>query len=282
MAARLGIRLSARTSTTAVLVAACIGLTSCSLPSPPETPTIISAPAVPSSTPSTAEASATFTGSAWGITFGFDYPTTWTVTASPNSNGDSFAIVDEVGAELATLVVLQSYAPQCSYEPCENFPVVALDDAISGNHLGDGKPFAVRANAMDLTSRRDQLQRLGWDDNVRVAVGLRGNPEAGPEESDPYSIYGIGGVQSVPEGDLSTLRIVMFNAVRDFSTLQAAKEYIGTEKYLQIQTMIGSFSARACSGQPGEPKSSTGPGNNSAPDLCAVALSSAAKAKGGA
>ena len=272
----------------ALVTALCLGLTACDSPPPlqppstndtPQTtqndisqdPTSTGAPTSSTAQSATPEA-AIFKGSADGITFEFNYPPAWSVTAKESSSGDSFRVLDAENEEVATLDIRQATGaliPNCGSGPCDSFPVIVLDEVKSRTTL-DGKEVMVMSKAMDLTSRQDLITAENWENNVRLAIGLGGNPDAEPADSDPSGIYGLVGVQSVPGSGSTTMRFVAFNAVKDFATITAAKEYVRTNRYLEIQGMISSFSAHACTGQDGEPKSSTGPGNGTGVDLCAA------------
>lgn len=166
-------------------------------------------------------------------------------------------------------MVMQAYAPDCSYRPCETLPVVAMDDLVFSKFLNRGSLVVVRSQAMDLTSRPDLIKQPGWDDNVRLVIGLGGNSSPRPTDGDSSVLYGITGVSPVSNGDISAGRVISFNSAKDFATVSAAKEYVGTENYMLTQKMITSFSAHFCTGLGDEPKSYTVPGNMSGPDLCA-------------
>lgn len=276
-----------------ILTALCVGLTSCTLlpaqaPSPSSNPPdVIQTESAPGSPPPETETAdptppettenaepAVFKASAWGITFSFEYPSAWRITAPSHSSDDhiisgtSFSVLDEAGKEMATLNLPLSYSPECSYRPCESLPVVSMDDQEFSRLLIGGESTVVQSQAMDLTSRPDLVKLLGWKNNVRLVIGLGGNSGPHPAEGDPSALSGVTRVKSAPNGGPSTSQIILFNAAKDFATLSAAKEYVATNEYLQIRRMISSFNAESCSGRVGEPKSYTGSANMSGSDQC--------------
>ena len=212
---------------------------------------------------------ATFAGSAWGITFEFDYPSAWTVSVTPDSNRSSFTVLDERGDQVGGLTIQPAIGFNCPPTGCENFPLLQLDEVASGEGLVDGEPFAVRTVAMDLSSEPERVRQSGWGDNVRLVTAVSGRTAPPPTETDPNGIYDFESVGLGAEAEGQIAGIIGFRNVKDFPDLRTAVGYLEIEQYQRTQEMLRSFSARACTGDPAEPRSFTGPDSNSIPDLCA-------------
>ncbi|KRF03436.1 hypothetical protein ASH00_15560 [Arthrobacter sp. Soil782] len=158
----------------------------------------------------------------------------------------------------------------CPPAGCESFPLLHLDETVSDEGIIDGEPFAVTTLAMDLSSMPERARQSGWKDSVRLVTSVSGRNGPPPAEADPNGIYGFESVELESQAEGTGPAIIAFQKVDDFPDLQAAVDYIRTEQYQQIQDVMRSFSARACTGGPAEPRSYTGPNNNSVPDLCAA------------
>lgn len=180
------------------------------------------------------------------VAFSFDYPATWTVTDTgpPSQEGGPFVIADEAGAEVASLHV----EPQLSVYPCERvcgeMAVSYLGEVPGQGKLGD-ESYAVQTKAMDLTSREDLQEANSWEGNVRLIVGVVGNPSTHQEE-DPFHFTTRAGID-VPSTS-SPIRPIIFGAYRHFKTMTDAKAYTSSSQYAQIQAMLRSLNATVVPG----------------------------------
>lgn len=212
----------------------------------PADPTKSESPDPTNSDPAATSSKATFNGVGFDVAFSFDYPATWTVTNTgpPNQEGGPFVISNETGVEVASLHV----QPQFSTYPCEgvcgDMAVTYLGEVHGQGMLGD-KSFAVQTKAMDLTPRKDLQRANRWEDNVRLIVGVVGNPSTSQQE-DPFHFTTLAGID-VPSTS-SPVRPVIFAAYRDFGTMTEAKGYTSSSEHAQLQTMMRSLQAAAATG----------------------------------
>ncbi|WP_258064605.1 hypothetical protein [Arthrobacter sp. ZGTC131] len=180
------------------------------------------------------------------VAFSFDYPATWTVTNTgpPNQEGGPFVVLNEAGVEVASLVV----QPYLEVEPCRG---VCGDMAVSylGEVPGQGmlgeKSYAVQTKSMDLTSREDLQKANRWEGNVRLIVGVVGNPSTTQAE-DPFHFTTRAGID-VPSPS-SPIRPIIFAADRYFETMTEAKAYTSSGEHTQVQVMMQSLKATAVTG----------------------------------
>lgn len=230
-------------------------LTACTAgptPEPSESSTTTSAepntesPAPTKSDPAPKSSSASFNGVEFDVTFSFDYPATWTVTntAPPNQEGGPFVISNEAGVEVASLYVQpQLTAYQCE-GVCGDMAVSYLGEVPGQGMLGD-KPYSVQTKAMDLTSRQDLQKANRWQGNVRLTIGVVGNPSTTPAE-DPFYFTTSASID-VPSTS-SPVRPIIFAADRYFETMTEAKAYTSSNEHEQIQAMMRSVKATAVTG----------------------------------
>lgn len=206
-------------------------------------------PATPdaSSPPGPTASSATFSGVENDVAFSFAYPATWTVTKSDPSiqnGGDSFVITNEAGTGVASFTVL----PYLEVGPCS---AVCADASVS--YLGEvpgqgtlaGRSYSIQTKAMDLTSRGDLQEANGWENNVRLLIGVAGVPGTTPAEDPVHFTIGAG-IQTGSTSD--SLRPIVFSAHRDFGTMAEAKAYTSSGEHAQIQAMMRSLQATAAVG----------------------------------
>ncbi|WP_246256495.1 hypothetical protein [Pseudarthrobacter oxydans] len=239
-------------------------LTACTAgptPEPSETSTTRSAePNTESPVPTKrapTSSNATFNGVEFDVAFSFDYPATWTVTNTgpPNQEGGPFVVSNESGAEIASLHL----QPQFSAYPCErvcgDMAVSYLGEVPGQGMLGD-KTYVIQTKAMDLTSRKDLQKANRWEDNVRLIVGVVGNPSTAQQE-DPSHFTTLAGID-VPSNS-SPLRPIIFAAYRHFETMTEAKAYTSSNEHAQIQEMMRSLMATAVTGTPTTTATPTGP-----------------------
>jgi hypothetical protein len=196
--------------------------------------------------PASTSSDATFNGVGFDVAFSFDYPATWTVTNTgpPNQEGGPFVVSNEAGVEVASLVV----QPYLEVEPCRgvcgDMAVSYLGEVPGQGMLGD-KSYAVQTKAMDLTSREDLQKANGWEGNVRLILGVAGNPSTTPAE-DPFHFTTLAGID-VPSTS-SPVRPIIFAADRYFETMTEAKAYTSSHEHTQIQAMMRSLRATAVPG----------------------------------
>lgn len=227
--------------------------------------------AVPAASSTAAASNKIFTASAWGITFKFEHPSSWTVVPDPSTSGDHFEIYNQKGSKVSSLAITHVFTHACGVMDCEYFPISRLATRSSGQNSLGGQSFEIETIAMDLTSRPDERERMSWSDNVLLVTALQGDSSSWQEVSDPYSIYSFGDVPLLL-GTEGAVTHVHFNAERGFPNLESAAAYIGTQEHWQIQSMIASFDAHSCTGDSEEPRSSTGDLLQAAPDFCGVGL----------
>jgi hypothetical protein len=150
-------------------------------------------------------------------------------------------ISNEAAVEVASLVV----QPYLEVEPCRracgDMAVSYLGEVPGQGMLGD-KSYAVQTKAMDLTSREDLHKANRWEGNVRLIVGVVGNPSTTPAE-DPFH-FTTGASMDVPSTS-SPVRPIIFAADRYFETMTEAKAYTSSSEYTQIQAMMQSLRATA-------------------------------------
>ncbi|MDQ0618259.1 hypothetical protein QFZ33_002283 [Arthrobacter globiformis] len=209
-------------------------------------PTKSESPAPTKGDPVPTSTDATFNGVGFDVAFSFDYPATWTVTNTgpPNQEGGPFVISNEAGVEVASLVV----QPYLEVEPCRgvcgDMAVSYLGEVPGQGMLGD-KSYAVQTKAMDLTSREDLQKGNRWAGNVRLIVGVVGNPSTTQAE-DPFHFTTRAGID-VPSTS-SPVRPIIFAADRYFETMTEAKAYTSSNEHTRIQAMMRSLKAAAITG----------------------------------
>jgi hypothetical protein len=123
-------------------------------------------------------------------------------------------------------------------------PVNYLGEVPGQGTLGE-KPYAVQTKAMDLTSRQDLQKANRWQGNVRLTVGVVGNPSTTPAE-DPFHFTTSASID-VPATS-SPVRPIIFAADRYFETMTEAKAYTSSSEHAQLQTMMRSLQASAVTG----------------------------------
>lgn len=222
-------------------------------PVPSESSTTRSAEATKSESPEPTNSdpaptsfNATFNGVGFDVAFSFDYPATWTVTNTgpPNQEGGPFAVSDEAGVEVASLYVQpQLTAYQCE-GVCGDMAVSYLGEVPGQGMLGD-KPYSVQTKAMDLTSRQDLQKANRWQGNVRLTIGVVGNPSTTPAEDPSY--FTTSASIDVPSTS-SPVRPIVFAADRYFETMTEAKAYTSSNEHAQIHSMMRSLNATVVTG----------------------------------
>ncbi|MCT9627228.1 hypothetical protein HWD94_19215 [Pseudarthrobacter equi] len=207
---------------------------------------ITESPLPTKSDPAPTSSSATFNGVEFDVAFSFDYPATWTVTntAPPNQEGGPFVISNEASVEVASLHVEPQFSAYRCERVCGDMAVSYLGEVPGQGMLGD-KSYAVQTKAMDLTSRKDQQTANRWEDNVRLIVGVVGNPSTTQAE-DPFHFSTLAAVD-VPSTS-SPVRPVIFAADRYFETMTEAKAYTSSSEHTQIQAMMQSLKATGATG----------------------------------
>lgn len=198
------------------------------------------------SDPAPTSFNATFNGVEFDVAFSFDYPATWTVTnaAPPNQDGGPFVIFDEAGVEVASLFVQPQFTANRCERVCGDMPVSYLGEVPGQGRLGD-MSYSVQTKAMDLTSRKDLQTANRWEHNVRLTVGVVGNPSTTPAE-DPFH-FTTGAIIDVPSTS-SPVRPITFAADRYFETLTEAKAFTSSSEHIQVQAMMQSLRATAATG----------------------------------
>jgi hypothetical protein len=231
-------------------------LTACTAGPPPERsessttrsaePTKSESPEPIKSDPTPTSPRATFNGVGFDVAFSFEYPATWTVTNTgpPNQEGGPFVISNEAGVDVASLHV----EPQFSAYPCEGVcgdMAVSYLGVVPGQGMLGDKAYAVQTKAMDLTSREDLQKANRWQGNVRLIVGVVGNPSTTQAE-DPFYFSTLAGID-VPSTS-SPVRPIIFAADRYFETMTAAKVYTSSSEHAQIKAMMRSLKAAVFTG----------------------------------
>ncbi|MFF1254639.1 hypothetical protein ACFVYC_19370 [Pseudarthrobacter sp. NPDC058329] len=199
------------------------------------------APTESAASPSPTAPGATFNGVAFDVAFSFQYPASWTVTnrGPDNQEGGPFVITNEANVEIASLEVRPVFSIGPCDRICADMDVTYLGEVPGRGTLGE-KTYAVQTKAMDLTSRKDLQQANGWEDNVRLIVGVVGNPSDTPAE-DPFHFQTLAGIDTHAKD--SPLRPITFAAQRHFRTMTEAKAYTSSSEYVQLQAMMGSLEA---------------------------------------
>ena len=203
-------------------------------------------PAPTKSDPASTSSSATFNGVEFDVTFSFDYPATWTVTntAPPNQEGGPFMIANEAGVEVASLHLEPQLTANRCERVCGDMAVSYLGEVPGQGMLGD-KPYSVQTKAMDLTSRQDLQKANRWQGNVRLTVGVVGNPPTTPTE-DPFYFTTGAGIDVLSTS--SPVRPIIFAADRYFETMAVAKAYTSSSEHAQIHSMMRSLNATVTTG----------------------------------
>lgn len=203
-------------------------------------------PAPTKSDPAPTSSSASFNGVGFDVAFSFAYPATWTVTntAPPNQEGGPFVISNEAGVEVASLYVQPQLTAYRCEGVCGDMAVSYLGEVPGQGMLGD-KPYSVQTKAMDLTSRQDLQKANRWQGNVRLTVGVVGNPSTTPAEDPFYFTTGAG--IDVPSTS-SPVRPIIFAADRYFETMTEAKAYTSSSEHAQIHSMMRSLNATVVTG----------------------------------
>lgn len=210
---------------------------------PTEAPT--STPTVsPTASPTGAPAElVTYSGTAADAAFAFELPATWSVDGDFSDVGGTVTVLGPDGAPVGHLSVLIAWGAECGPD-CSMPPVAHLGDVPGSVPLSSSGEFVVRSVAMDLTSSPELRNAYGWPDAVRLVTSLTDADAPPPTTMLPHVLYGLGMVETgvvAPNG--ITYRTVIFSSVHDFPTLEAAREYAGSEQHRQVEAMIASFRA---------------------------------------
>lgn len=206
---------------------------------PTSTPT-----ASPTASPTGAPAElVTYSGTAADAAFAFELPATWSVDGDFSDVGGTVTVLGPDGAPVGHLSVLIAWGAECGPD-CSMPPVAHLGDVPGSVPLSSSGEFVVRSVAMDLTSSPELRNAYGWPDAVRLVTSLTDADAPPPTTMLPHVLYGLGLVETgvvAPNG--ITYRTVIFRSVHDFPTLEAAREYAGSEQHRQVEAMIASFRA---------------------------------------
>ncbi|WP_272026628.1 hypothetical protein [Kocuria rosea] len=206
---------------------------------PTSTPT-----ASPTASPTGAPAElVTYSGTAADAAFAFELPATWSVDGDFSDVGGTVTVLGPDGAPVGHLSVLIAWGAECGPD-CSMPPVAHLGDVPGSVPLSRSGEFVVRSVAMDLTSSPELRNAYGWPDAVRLVTSLTDADAPPPTTMLPHVLYGLGLVETgvvAPNG--ITYRTVIFSSVHDFPTLEAAREYAGSEQHRQVEAMIASFRA---------------------------------------
>jgi hypothetical protein len=206
---------------------------------PTSTPT-----ASPTASPTGAPAElVTYSGTAADAAFAFELPATWSVDGDFSDVGGTVTVLGSDGAPVGHLSVLIAWGAECGPD-CSMPPVAHLGDVPGSVPLSSSGEFVVRSVAMDLTSSPELRNAYGWPDAVRLVTSLTDADAPPPTTMLPHVLYGLGLVETgvvAPNG--ITYRTVIFSSVHDFPTLEAAREYAGSEQHRQVEAMIASFRA---------------------------------------
>lgn len=206
---------------------------------PTSTPT-----ASPTASPTGAPAElVTYSGTAADAAFAFELPATWSVDGDFSDVGGTVTVPGPDGAPVGHLSVLIAWGAECGPD-CSMPPVAHLGDVPGSVPLSSSGEFVVRSVAMDLTSSPELRNAYGWPDAVRLVTSLTDADASPPTTMLPHVLYGLGLVETgvvAPNG--ITYRTVIFSSVHDFPTLEAAREYAGSEQHRQVEAMIASFRA---------------------------------------
>lgn len=206
---------------------------------PTSTPT-----ASPTASPTGAPAElVTYSGTAADAAFAFELPATWSVDGDFSDVGGTVTVLGPDGAPVGHLSVLIAWGAECGPD-CSMPPVAHLGDVPGSVPLSSSGEFVVRSVAMDLTSSPELRNAYGWPDAVRLVTSLTDADAPPPTTMLPHVLYGLGMVETgvvAPNG--ITYRTVIFSSVHDFPTLEAAREYAGSEQHRQVEAMIASFRA---------------------------------------
>lgn len=206
---------------------------------PTSTPT-----ASPTASPTGASAElVTYSGTAADAAFAFELPATWSVDGDFSDVGGTVTVLGPDGAPVGHLSVLIAWGAECGPD-CSMPPVAHLGDVPGSVPLSSSGEFVVRSVAMDLTSSPELRNAYGWPDAVRLVTSLTDADAPPPTTMLPHVLYGLGMVETgvvAPNG--ITYRTVIFSSVHDFPTLEAAREYAGSEQHRQVEAMIASFRA---------------------------------------
>ncbi|WP_344122632.1 hypothetical protein [Kocuria aegyptia] len=185
----------------------------------------------------------TYSGTAADAAFAFELPATWSVDGEFSDVGGTVAVLGPDGAPVGHLSVLIAWGAECGPD-CSMPPVTHLGDVPGGVPLSSSGQFVVRSVAMDLTSAPELRNAYGWPDAVRLVTSLTDADSPPPTAMLPHVLYGLGTVETgvvAPNG--ITYRTVIFSSVHDFPSLEAAREYTGSEQHQQVEAMIASFRA---------------------------------------
>ncbi|MFF0990656.1 hypothetical protein [Kocuria nitroreducens] len=211
---------------------------------PSGTPTTGTPTASPTSGPTPAPVElVTYAGTAADAAFAFELPATWRVDGEFSDVGGTVSVLGPDGAPVGHLSVLIAWGAECGPD-CSMPPVAHLGDVPGGVPLSSSGEFVVRSVAMDLTSAPELRNAYGWPDAVRLVTSLTDADFPPPTAMLPHVLYGMGMVETgvvAPNG--ITYRTVIFSSVHDFPTLDAAREYAGSEQHRQVVAMIASFRA---------------------------------------
>ncbi|PWF84286.1 hypothetical protein DEJ38_01345 [Kocuria rosea] len=185
----------------------------------------------------------TYSGTAADAAFAFELPATWSVDGDFSDVGGTVTVLGPDGAPVGHLSVLIAWGAECGPD-CSMPPVAHLGDVPGSVPLSSSGEFVVRSVAMDLTSAPELRNAYGWPDAVRLVTSLTDAEAPPPTTMLPHVLYGLGLVETgvvAPNG--ITYRTVIFSSVHDFPTLEAAREYAGSEQHRQVEAMIASFRA---------------------------------------
>lgn len=153
-------------------------------------------------------------------------------------------ISDEAGVEVASLYVQPQLTAYKCDAVCGDMAVSYLGEVPGQGMLGD-RSYSVQTKAMDLTSRKDLKKANRWQDNVRLTVGVVGNPSTTSTEDPSY--FTTGASIDVPSTS-SPVRPIIFAADRYFKTMTEAKAYTSSSEHEQIQAMMRSLKATVVTG----------------------------------
>ncbi|TDL44763.1 hypothetical protein [Kocuria rosea] len=185
----------------------------------------------------------TYSGAAADAAFTFELPATWSVDGDFSDVGGTVTVLGADGAPVGHLSVLIAWGAECGPD-CSTPPVAHLGDVPGSVPLSSSGEFVVRSVAMDLTSAPELRNAYGWPDAVRLVTSLTDADVPAPSTMLPHVLYGLGLVETgvvAPNG--ITYRTVIFSSVHDFPTLEAVREYAGSEQHRQVEAMIASFRA---------------------------------------
>jgi hypothetical protein len=185
----------------------------------------------------------TYSSTAADAAFAFELPATWSVDGDFSDVGGTVTVLGSDGAPVGHLSVLIAWGAECGPD-CSMPPVAHLGDVPGSVPLSSSGEFVVRSVAMDLTSSPELRNAYGWPDAVRLVTSLTDADAPPPTTMLPHVLYGLGLVETgvvAPNG--ITYRTVIFSSVHDFPTLEAAREYAGSEQHRQVEAMIASFRA---------------------------------------